>query len=54
MILLLKDVNQQHKVWQLAQLLPVSWREAVRNAHAHLHGTQVASMEQIHQAGSKG
>ena len=54
MILLLKDVNQQHKVWQLAQLLPVSWREAVRRAHDHLHGTEVASMEQIHQAGSKG
>jgi hypothetical protein len=41
MILLLKDVNQQQKVWQLAQLLPVSWRQAVRNVHEHLHGTQV-------------
>jgi hypothetical protein len=40
-------VNQQHKVWQLAQLLPVSWREAVRRAHDHLHGTEVASMEQF-------
>jgi hypothetical protein len=38
MILLLKDANQQQKIWQLAQLLLVSWRQVVRDVHTNLYG----------------